>query len=91
MPEIAIRPSTGSWISALTTLAALLHANRPLTADELATALGWPPARVTDALANATKYAEYTDPVVLDQPTSDTYTAIPVPSRLTAEQVAALS
>jgi DNA-binding transcriptional regulator GbsR (MarR family) len=76
---------------ALTTLAALLHANRPLTADELATALGWPSARIVDALANATKYAEYTDPVVLDQPTSDTYTAIPAPSRLTAEQVAALS
>ncbi|WP_433166972.1 MarR family transcriptional regulator [Kribbella sp. CA-247076] len=76
---------------ALTALAALLHAGRPLTADQLATALGWEPARLTEALANATKYAEYTDPVVLHQPTPDTYTAVPAPARLTPEQLAALS
>ena len=67
---------------AFTVLAALLHAARPLTADQLATALDWPPARITDALANATKYAEYCDPVVLDQ-LDDTYRAIPNPARLT--------
>jgi predicted transcriptional regulator len=75
---------------ALTALAALLHAARPLTANELATALGWTPPRITDALANAAKYADYTDPVVLHQPAPDTYTAIPTPSRLTLEQSAAL-
>jgi len=75
---------------AFTTLAALLHAARPLTADELATALDWPLARITDALANATKYAEYADPVVLHQPTSNTYTAIPTPTRLTPDQLARL-
>jgi DNA-binding transcriptional regulator GbsR (MarR family) len=74
-----------------TALAALLHAARPLTADELATALDWPPARIRDALANATKYVEYTDPLVLHQPTSSTYTAIPTPTRLTADQLARLS
>jgi DNA-binding transcriptional ArsR family regulator len=76
---------------ALTALAALLHAGRPLSADQLGDALGWEPARLTEALANAAKYAEYTDPVVLDQPTPDSYTAIPVPTRLTPEQLAALS
>ncbi|MFI7061433.1 MarR family transcriptional regulator [Kribbella sp. NPDC050124] len=76
---------------AFTVVAALLHATRPLTAEELTTALGWPPARVTDALVNAAKYAEYTDPVVLDQPTSDTYTAVPTPTRLSPDQLAALS
>lgn len=76
---------------ALTALAALLHAARPLTADELAMALDWSPARLTDALANATKYGEYTDPVVLHQPTPDTYTAIPTPGRLSPAQLTALS
>ncbi|MFG1815286.1 MarR family transcriptional regulator [Kribbella sp. NPDC049174] len=76
---------------AFTALAALLHAARPLTAAELATALDWPPTRITDALANATKYAEYTDPIVLHQPTPDTYTAIPTPTRLTPDQLARLS
>ncbi|GAB2655855.1 GbsR/MarR family transcriptional regulator [Kribbella swartbergensis] len=75
---------------ALTALAALLHAARPLTAHELATALGWTPSRITDALANAAKYADYTDPVVLHQPAPDTYTAIPAPARLTPEQLAGL-
>ncbi len=76
---------------AFTILAALLHAARPLTAEALSTALDWPPARILNALANATKYAEYTDPVVLDQPTPDTYTAIPNPARLTPDQLAKLS
>ncbi|MGW1339648.1 MarR family transcriptional regulator [Kribbella sp. NPDC002412] len=76
---------------AFTVLAALLHAPRPLTADELAGALGWAPERITEALLNATKYAEYTDPVVLDQPTPDTYTAVPTPTRLSPDQLAALS
>jgi predicted transcriptional regulator len=72
-----------------TVLAALLHAARPLTADQLAAALDWPPARITDALGNATKYAEYCDPAVLDQ-LEDTYQAIPNPARLTATQLHAL-
>jgi hypothetical protein len=89
--DMAGGPSFEVIDDAFTVLAALLHAMRPLTADALATALGWPLARVTDALTNATKYAEYTDPVVLHQPTSDTYTAIPTPTRLSPDQLAALS
>ncbi|MEJ1105899.1 MULTISPECIES: GbsR/MarR family transcriptional regulator [unclassified Kribbella] len=88
--DMAGGPSFELIDDAFTVLAALLHATRPLTADELATALGWPPARMTDALANAAKYTEYTDPVVLDQPTSETYTAIPKPARLTPDQLASL-
>lgn len=76
---------------AMTALAALLHAARPLTADQLATALDWPPERLAEALGNAVKYAEYTDPVVLDQPTPGTYRAIPTPGRLTAAQCAAVA
>jgi len=76
---------------AFTVLAALLHAARPRTADQLATALNWPPARIAEALANATKYADYSDPVVLDQPTPDTCQAIPNPTRLTPAQLHALS
>ncbi|WUK76995.1 MarR family transcriptional regulator [Kribbella sp. NBC_00359] len=75
---------------AFTILAALLHAARPLTTHQLATALNWPPGRITDAFASATKYAEYCDPVVLDQPTADTYQAIPNPARLTRTQLHAL-
>lgn len=88
--DMAGGPSFEVIDDAFTVLAALLHATRPLTADELATALGWPLPRITDALANATKYAEYTDPVVLHQPAPDAYTAIPTPTRLTPEQLAAL-
>jgi len=44
----------------ITMLAALWHAARPLTADELAAALDWPLIRVTDALALATKEIQLT-------------------------------
>jgi predicted transcriptional regulator len=76
---------------ALTALAALLHAGRPLTPDQLSAALDWPPERLAEALGNAAKYAEYTDPVVLDQPTPGAYQAIPTPGRLTASQRAAVA
>jgi DNA-binding MarR family transcriptional regulator len=42
---------------ALTLLAALMHAGRTLTADQLATALDWPLPRVTTALTHATENA----------------------------------
>jgi DNA-binding MarR family transcriptional regulator len=76
---------------AMTALAALLQAARPLTADRLSAALDWPPERLAEALRNAAKYAEYTDPVVLDQPTPGTYQAIPTPGRLTASQRAVVA
>lgn len=45
--------SSGAVDDALTVLAALHHAGAPLPADRLATALGWPTDRVTDALRHA--------------------------------------
>ncbi|TCC45118.1 MarR family transcriptional regulator [Kribbella capetownensis] len=76
---------------ALTALAVLLHAARPLSANQLAAALDWPPERLAEALGNAAKYVEYTDPVVLHQPSTGTYQAIPTPGRLTATQRAAVA
>jgi hypothetical protein len=49
----------------LTALAALIHASTPLTVDQLATALGWPPDRVTSALHDAERRPDITDPVAL--------------------------
>jgi DNA-binding transcriptional regulator GbsR (MarR family) len=43
-----------------TILAALWHTAHPLTADQLATALGWPLTRVTDALTYATDNTQLT-------------------------------
>jgi DNA-binding transcriptional ArsR family regulator len=48
------RGSTGTAVDdALAVLAALVHANAPLAPDRLASALGWPPDRVTTALREA--------------------------------------
>ncbi|WP_367039562.1 MarR family transcriptional regulator [Streptomyces sp. Je 1-332] len=44
---------SGAVDDALTVLAALRHAGAPLPADHLAAALGWSPARVTEALRHA--------------------------------------
>jgi predicted transcriptional regulator len=44
----------GIFSDALTVLAALVYTGRPLTTDQLATGLDWPPERVADALRDAT-------------------------------------
>jgi hypothetical protein len=44
----------GMFSDALTVLAALTYVGAPLTADQLAAALDWPPERVTDALRDGT-------------------------------------
>lgn len=74
-----------------TILAALLHAQRPLTADELTAALDWPPTRVADALRDAEAYAPATDPIVLTRPTPTTYAVTAAPNRLSPEQRRALT
>jgi DNA-binding transcriptional regulator GbsR (MarR family) len=79
--------STGD---ALTLLAALLHAGQPLTADELATALGWPSGRLTDALRGAGEHADIVDPVALQRLEDGTFTAVARPDRLTSAQREAL-
>ncbi|MEV6285666.1 MarR family transcriptional regulator [Kribbella sp. NPDC051770] len=73
-----------------TILAALLHAQRPLTAVALSEALAWPLARVTEALADAETYAPYTDPLALSRPTPTTYTVTAAAGRLTSAQRQAL-
>jgi DNA-binding transcriptional regulator GbsR (MarR family) len=72
-----------------TILAALVHAHRPLTADQLAAALGWPIDRVTTALTTAEAYKPFTDPLALDIVAPDTYTV--VVTRLTDAQRHALT
>ena len=73
---------------AMTILAALVHAGRPLTSTQLATALAWPTGRVAEALQTADIYQAFTDPVALQLVAPDTYTV--ATPRLTADQLAAL-
>ncbi|MDX6261462.1 MAG: hypothetical protein QOH84_3150 [Kribbellaceae bacterium] len=72
-----------------TILAALVHAHRPLTADQLATALDWPPDRVTTALTTAETYKLATDPLALEVVAPSTYTV--TVTRLTDRQRHALT
>lgn len=74
----------------LTVLAALVLVGAPRTADELATALGWPPDRVADALREAQRHPDVTDPVVLGRTDAGAYTVVAKPDRLTAAQREAL-
>jgi DNA-binding transcriptional regulator GbsR (MarR family) len=71
---------------ALTVLAALVHAAEPLTADELAAALGWPPDRVAIALCDAADHPAVTDPITIRSAGRGTYTFTTAPDRLTAKQ-----
>jgi DNA-binding transcriptional regulator GbsR (MarR family) len=72
-----------------TILAALVHAPRPLTADQLATALGWTIDRVTTALTTAETFKAFTDPLTLETVAPGTYTV--AVTRLTATQRQALT
>ncbi|SDI08253.1 MarR family protein [Sinosporangium album] len=76
---------------ALTVLAALVHAGRPLTAGTLATALDWPPARATAALDAIRRHAAIADPLVLRVAPDQTYTVTTRPDRLSPAQRTALS
>ncbi|NEA31420.1 MarR family transcriptional regulator [Streptomyces sp. SID13031] len=71
-----------------TLLAALIHAARPLTAEQLAKALGWPVDRVTIALTTAEAYKPFTDPLAVEQVAPRTYTV--TVTRLTDAQRRAL-
>ncbi|GAB2575333.1 hypothetical protein GCM10027269_34540 [Kribbella endophytica] len=89
--DMAGGSSSAAAEDAATVLAALLHARRPLTADELTTALSWAATRVAQALQDAETYAPYTDPLVLDRPTPTTYAVGAAPDRLTPDQRRALT
>ncbi|MCP2323034.1 hypothetical protein HDA40_001541 [Hamadaea flava] len=75
---------------ALTVLAALMYAARPLTPADLAAALGWPPERATAALDAIDGQPAIADPFAL-QAIGATYSLIPRPDRLTPAQRHALA
>lgn len=83
-------PAATTVDDALTVLAALVHASAPLTVDQLATALGWPPDRVTGALRGAEEHPGITDPVALRSVEPGAYTFSTRPDRLTTPQREAL-
>ncbi|MEV6930289.1 helix-turn-helix domain-containing protein [Dactylosporangium sp. NPDC051485] len=75
---------------ALTVLAALVHAGRPLTLDTLATALDWPRDRLTAALDAIQLHPAIADPLVLRTTEPETYTITTRPDRLGPAQRQAL-
>ncbi|MGP4103000.1 MarR family transcriptional regulator [Nonomuraea sp. KM90] len=75
---------------ALTVIAALADAGRPLTAGELATALGLPGGRVADALEAIEHRPVIADPLALRATGSGAYTLAPRPDRLSPAQRQAL-
>ncbi|MGH4029956.1 MarR family transcriptional regulator [Actinomycetota bacterium Odt1-20B] len=77
--------------SALTVLAALVHAGAPRTPEQLAAALGWPPERVTAALDTAADHPDLADPLALHRTPSGAYAVAARAARLTDRQRAALS
>ncbi|HTN85795.1 MAG TPA: MarR family transcriptional regulator [Sorangium sp.] len=88
--DMAGGPTEAAVGDALTVLAALVHAGAPLTVQQLATALGWPPDRVTSALRDAERHPDVADPVALRCPAPGTYTVVARLDRLTAAQREAL-
>nr|WP_242675652.1 helix-turn-helix domain-containing protein [Streptosporangium minutum] len=75
---------------ALTVLAALVYAARPLTVDGLATALGWPVQRAADALDAISRRPILSDPLTVEQVRRGAYAVTPRPDRLSSAQRDAL-
>ncbi|MEU5609302.1 helix-turn-helix domain-containing protein [Streptomyces sparsogenes] len=75
---------------ALTVLAALVHADRPLTLRALATALDWPEDRATAALDAIRRQPAIADPLALRTVGPRTYTLVTRPDRLSPAQCEAL-
>ncbi len=75
---------------ALTVLAGLVHAGRPLTLDMVATALDWPRDRVIAALGTIRRQRAVADPFALRTVGPETYTVTARPDRLSAAQRRAL-
>ncbi|RSM67675.1 hypothetical protein DMB66_15155 [Actinoplanes sp. ATCC 53533] len=71
---------------ALTVLAALVHAGRPLTLGALATALGWPLQRATAALDTVRRRPAIADPLALRAIGTETYALSARPDRLSPAQ-----
>ncbi|WP_103342663.1 GbsR/MarR family transcriptional regulator [Amycolatopsis sp. CA-126428] len=71
---------------ALTVVAALVHARRPLTVAELATALGWPEDRAAVGLDAIRRRPALADPLALHDAGSGTVTVTARPDRLSPAQ-----
>lgn len=89
--DMAGGPTAAAFDDMLTVLAALVHASVPLTVNQLATALDWPPDRVTDALHDAEKHPDITDPVAVLRTEAGAYAITARPDRLTTTQRDALA
>ncbi|MFI9550457.1 GbsR/MarR family transcriptional regulator [Nonomuraea endophytica] len=77
--------------NALTVLAALVHAARPLTVDELAAALTLPRERVADGLNALIQRPAIADPLTVRQADTGAYSITTRPDRLTPAQRIALT
>jgi DNA-binding transcriptional ArsR family regulator len=80
----------GAGNDTATALAALVHAAVPLTADRLATALGWTPERGARALEILEGQPGAADPIAVSRNDTGAYVVAVIPGRLTAAQRAAL-
>ncbi|WP_328965040.1 MarR family transcriptional regulator [Streptomyces virginiae] len=76
---------------AVTVLAALLHAARPLATRELAAALGWPQARAATAVQAAEHQPEVCGPLTLRRTPSGAHLVTAQHGRLTPAQRTALA
>jgi predicted transcriptional regulator len=85
--RIAVAPTTAD--DAMTAVAALVAARRPLAANQLAAALDWPRARVAAALTDGALHPEWTDPIALRR-VGARYAIAARAERLTAGQRRAL-
>ncbi|MEV0197854.1 MarR family transcriptional regulator, partial [Nonomuraea sp. NPDC050691] len=77
-------------LDALTALAALVHAGRPLEEDVLAAALDWPRGRAADALDAIGRRPDIADPLALERTGTGAYTVTTRPDRLSPAQREAL-
>ncbi|GII04057.1 GbsR/MarR family transcriptional regulator [Planobispora takensis] len=75
----------------LTVIAALVHAARPLTADDLAAALDWPAQRVAGALDVLGGRPVLSDPLAVERLGDGAYVVTPRPDRLSPAQREALT
>lgn len=75
---------------ALTVVAALVYAARPLTVDQLAAALDWPVRRAADALDAIRRRPILSDPLTVEQVGLGAYAITPRPDRLSSAQRDAL-
>lgn len=87
--QLSIDMSGGSnepeMADALTVLSALVHANGPRTASDLATALDWPTERVRASLHDAERRPDIAGPVAIHR-TGEAYTVVASPHHLTEPQ-----